>query len=165
MSTNGQHSDGACIIIPIPLAIPIQRLYLSFAVFAQNSANDASMKVAPKLSLNATLSSIADRRSMPFTYLCILDVGTMLYPLEAMNYFSVSMISVAFPDRDCYTCTPKTNIPNSSANVFENELTATPPSNPIVHQTVSSPCLIIKFPPSESGRSNAPSILPALSCL
>lgn len=46
------------------------------------------MKVAPKLSLNATLSSIADRKSIPFTYLCILEVGIMLYPLEAMNLWT-----------------------------------------------------------------------------
>lgn len=44
----------------------------------QNSAKAASMKVAPKLSLKAMLSSTAERKSIPFTYRCILDVGTML---------------------------------------------------------------------------------------
>ena len=52
---------------------------------SQNSANDANANVAPKLSLKATLSSIADLRSIPFTYFCIRDVGTILYPLEARN--------------------------------------------------------------------------------
>ena len=53
---------------------------------SQNSANDANANVAPKLSLKATLSSIADLKSIPFTYFCIRVVGTILYPLEARNY-------------------------------------------------------------------------------
>lgn len=110
----------------------------------QNDANDANAKVNPKLSLNATLSSIADLRSIPFTYRCSLVVGMTLYPCEARYYAKISSASLSpslftrqwAPRR--HTCTPNTSNPNSMANVFENVLTATPPSKPIhVTSTVS----------------------------
>ena len=98
----------------------------------QNDAIDANAKVAPKLSLKATLSSIADLRSIPFTYRCNLVVGMMLYPCDARY---CANISIAWPfvcSARRHACTPKTSSPKSMANVLENVLTATPPSNPVV---------------------------------
>ena len=66
----------------------------------QNSAKDANANVAPKLSLKATLSSIADLRSIPFTYFCIRDIGTILYPLEARNYIQSAFYSPLLPNED-----------------------------------------------------------------
>ena len=57
----------------------------------QNEANDANAKVRPKLSLNATLSSTADLKSIPLTYRCILVVGMMLYPCEAIYCANMSI--------------------------------------------------------------------------
>lgn len=97
----------------------------------QNDANDANAKVRPKLSLNATLSSTADLKSIPFTYRCILVVGKMLYPCEAMYCANMS-IACHFPWSTLrQTCTPKTSNPNSMAKVLEKALTATPPSTPV----------------------------------
>ena len=97
----------------------------------ENDANDANANVRPKLSLNATLSSTADLKSIPFTYRCILVVGMMLYPWEAMYCANMS-ITCHFPWSTLrQTCTPKTSNPNSVAKALEKALTATPPSTPI----------------------------------
>ena len=79
-----QDSNRIMVQTNIDIRFPITKLYKPTP---QNSANHANANVAPKLSLKATLSSIADLRSIPFTYFCIRDVGTILYPLEAKNYF------------------------------------------------------------------------------
>ena len=53
--------------------------------YVWNSAKAANMNVVPKVNLNATLSSSADRRSTPLMYLCILVVGMTCIPLDARN--------------------------------------------------------------------------------
>ena len=73
------------IALSIPIASRFFFLEKTIVSNTQNSASDASANVAPKLNLNATLSSNADRRSIPFTYLCIRDVGITLNPFDAMN--------------------------------------------------------------------------------
>ena len=97
----------------------------------QNDASDANAKVRPKLSLNATLSSTADLKSIPFTYRCILVVGMMLYPCEAMYCANMSIACHFLSSTLRQTCTPNTSTPNSMAKVLEKALTATPPRTPI----------------------------------
>lgn len=81
-------SNRIMVQLNIDIRFPTIKLYKPTP---QNSANDANANVAPKLSLKATLSSIADLRSIPFTYFCIRDAGTILYPLEAKNYFQSAL--------------------------------------------------------------------------
>ena len=47
-----------------------------------NEANEASAKVAPKLSLKATLSSTKDRMLTLVAYRCIRDIGRTLIPWD-----------------------------------------------------------------------------------
>lgn len=61
------------------------KTYAHTVYYVLNSANAANMNVVPKVNLNATLSSSADRRSTPLTYFCILAIGMMCIPLEARN--------------------------------------------------------------------------------
>lgn len=145
-------------------------------------ANDANTKVNPKLSLNATLSSTADLKSIPLTYRCILVVGTMLYPWEARYCVKMSIACLFSSPTLRQTCTPNTSNPKSVANVFEKVLTATPPRTPICHQRISHtpvqdslilnrvPAAPISHPPpsqhtySKEGLMNVPAMLPALIC-
>ena len=149
-------------------------------IMYQNDAIDANTKVAPKLSLKATLSSIADLRSIPFTYRCNLVVGMMLYPCEARYCANISVACPFFCCAPRHTCTPKTSSPNSMANVLENVLTATPPSTPVTTNALalsriqiltSQFAFPIPIPPSRppispnNKQDHIPTILPALICL
>ena len=139
----------------------------------QSDAIDANAKVTPKLSLKATLSSIADLRSIPFTYLCNLVVGMMLYPCEARYCTSISIVRPFFYCTPRHTCTPKTSSPKSMANGLENVLTATPPSNPVIINALAlfrlqiSPLYSPSVPqsPPTTTITYVPTILPALICL
>ena len=98
------------------------------------------MKVAPKLNLKATLSSIADRKSMLWTYRCSFLVGTILIPRLAANY--TPKLADWFPGTETIfdetlTCTPKTSRPIKNARDFENVDTARPPTNPNITRRVS----------------------------
>ncbi|KAL9103509.1 MAG: hypothetical protein Q9163_001465 [Psora crenata] len=55
-----------------------KRLWIQKIYHHHKDAKDAKAQVTPKLSLNAALSLIADRKSIPFTYFCIRDVGNTL---------------------------------------------------------------------------------------
>ena len=138
----------------------------------QNSAKAANINVAPKLSLNATLSSIADRKSMPFTYCCSLVVGTMLTPLEAANYpyCKTFVLSLSAPSEAERTCTPITINPIKNASVFENVETASPPTKPIIteyHQlSVLLPTVFLSYCCNIAPYSiHLPNILPLEICL
>ena len=149
--------------------------------YVSNDAIDANANVAPKLSLKATLSSIADLRSIPFTYRCNLVVGMMLYPCEARYCANISTARAFFCWAPQHTCTPKTSSPKSMANVLENVLTATPPSNPVtitalallqflispLHPRFPSPTPAFRPPISlnQKKKNHTPRILPALICL
>ena len=111
---------------------------------------------------------MADRKSIPLTYRCILVVGKKLYPCEAR--YCANMMSVDGLFSWCalqHTCIPNTSNPNSIASVLENILTATPPSKPVFTDTLAmllsknppivyprfllqSPCSFPQFPPKNS---------------
>lgn len=65
------------VILHLPLCTNISRLQTDHL---QNLAKAASIDVTPKLSLKATLSSTADRKSIPLIYRCNRIVGIILYP-------------------------------------------------------------------------------------
>ncbi|KAF6241690.1 hypothetical protein HO173_000401 [Letharia columbiana] len=104
----------------------------------------------------------------------------MLYPCDAIYCANISLPCLFSLRAQRHTCTPNTSNPNSIANVFENVLTATPPSKPIITSALAIPPPKVSSDPTTSPArsqrllppphirntsSHIPTILPALICL